>query len=151
MTAINHALTGTLIGLVVGEPLLAVPAALVSHFVCDALPHFRAAPEGEKLMRTAWFAPYLATETLFCILLVLLLLLRQPLHWQLAAICAFVAAAPDLASYKRFRLARQNKPYKPGAYVRFASAIQWFERPIGWPVEVAWFIAAVALLVPFLR
>src|SRR5665213_1220069 len=40
MTATNHALTGTAIAVVVRQPTLALPLALVSHFVCDAIPHW---------------------------------------------------------------------------------------------------------------
>ena len=38
MTATNHALTGAIIGLVIGEPVLAIALAFASHFICDALP-----------------------------------------------------------------------------------------------------------------
>jgi len=151
MTAINHAMTGAIIGLVVGQPLIAVPAALASHFVCDALPHFRSSEEGEAFLRASWFVNYLVIEVLLCVALVALLAYTGPLHWQLAVACAFLAAAPDLISYKRFRLARLRKRYNPGAYVRFASKIQWFEKPIGAMVEVAWFAAAAIILLPFLR
>jgi len=50
MTATNHALTGAAIGLLVGEPLIAVPAAIASHFICDALPHYgRVGPDSRRL------------------------------------------------------------------------------------------------------
>jgi hypothetical protein len=151
MTATNHALTGAAIGLIAGQPLIALPAALASHFVCDALPHFRSAREGESFLRASWFVRYLVAEVVLCGIVVLSLYFIRPLHWQLAAACAFVAASPDLISYKRFKLARLNKRYTPGLYVRFASRIQWFERPIGAVVEVAWFAAAIIIILPFVR
>lgn len=151
MTATNHAITGAVIGLVVGQPLIALPAALVSHFICDALPHFRSAQKGESFLRAKWFASYLVAEVILCAIIVIIFAYVRPLHWQLAVLCAFVAAAPDLASYERFKKARQHRLYKPGAYVRFASKIQWFERPIGAVVEIAWFIAGIVILLPFFR
>lgn len=39
MTATNHALSGALIGVFLPLPV-AIPVALMSHFVLDALPHF---------------------------------------------------------------------------------------------------------------
>lgn len=151
MTATNHALTGSVIGLVIGEPLLAIPAAIASHFVCDALPHFKPdKPEGE-LLKSKGFRNYLVAEAGVCFLIVMALAVFQPLHWVLAAICAFAAAAPDLLSINKYLKIRSGKPWHPGRYARFADGIQWFSRPIGGVVEVAWFIGAIVLLVPFFR
>jgi hypothetical protein len=40
MTATGHALVGTVIAAKVGNPALAIPIAIASHFLCDALPHW---------------------------------------------------------------------------------------------------------------
>ncbi len=40
MTATGHALVGTIIAAKVGNPALAIPIALASHFLGDALPHW---------------------------------------------------------------------------------------------------------------
>lgn len=40
MTATGHALIGTVIAAKVGNPALAVPIAIGSHFLADALPHW---------------------------------------------------------------------------------------------------------------
>jgi hypothetical protein len=40
MTATGHALIGTVIAAKVGNPVLAIPIALASHFIADALPHW---------------------------------------------------------------------------------------------------------------
>lgn len=149
MTATNHALTGAAIGFIVGQPLLAIPLALLSHFVLDAIPHFKPRGAGESFMKGLKFQNYLIAEALICFVIVIALFVTDPPNWQLAAVCAFVAAAPDLISAKRYFRARAGKKYTPGRYVRFASGIQWFEKPIGGVVEVAWFIAMVIILVPF--
>ncbi len=151
MTAINHALTGSVIGLAVGQPWLAIPAAIVSHYVCDALPHFKANLPDDILLKTRGFRNYLAAEAALCFSLVLALAVFQPLHWVLAAVCAFAAAAPDLLSINKYLLMRKGRRWKPGRYARLASKIQWFERPIGGLVEVAWFVGAIVLLVQFFR
>jgi hypothetical protein len=150
VTATNHALTGTLIGLVVGEPLLAIPLALASHYVCDVIPHFGTGLPFNQVLRTKAFRTYLFAEAAICFLIVLGLAILQPMHWQLAAVCAFVAAAPDWLSFNRFISIRRGKQWRPGWYSRFAAGIQWFERPIGAVVEVAWLVAAIVLLVPLL-
>jgi hypothetical protein len=141
------------IGVIIGQPFIAIPAALISHYVCDAIPHFKARgfiEQGDRFLKTGWFRRYLLTEASLCGVIVMLLAILQPVHWQLAVACAFLAASPDFFAFKRFKRANQGKKYKPGFYARFAGGIQWFERPIGAVVEAAWFVGALALLAPFL-
>lgn len=149
MTAINHALTGAVIGLLVGEPVLAVPAAIASHFACDALPHFASSMPKEKLLRTKGFRNYLIIEAILCFLLVVCLAIFQPKHWLLASVCAFLATSPDFLWINRYLKARQGRTWHRSVYAKFAAGIQWFQRPIGAFVEVAWFVAAIFVLIPF--
>jgi hypothetical protein len=151
MRAINHALTGATIGLVSGEPLFAVPTALVSHFLLDMIPHHGSQSRNPGSLRSSLFRRTLYADALLCTLLVMVLAGRHPLHWLLGAICAFVATAPDLFWYKRYRLALAGKNWRPGWFEKWASDIQWFQRPIGWLVEIAWFAAAIIVVSPFLR
>ncbi|HEY5442582.1 MAG TPA: hypothetical protein VIJ68_03525 [Candidatus Saccharimonadales bacterium] len=151
MRAINHALTGALIGLSIGQPVVALPVALASHFVCDVIPHYGANLSRADEMKSKFFQRLLLPDALLCLALVVVLAVRHPVHWEVAAICAFLAASPDLASIGQFRRVNNHKTLQPGAYVRFANGIQWFERPIGAVVEAAWLIGAIILLLPFLR
>lgn len=146
MIATNHALTGAIIGLTVSQPVPAMGLALLSHFVLDAIPHFKADQPDEKLLKTNWFRNYLIIEALLCFLLVVLLFVARPTYWFVPAICAFLAAAPDLLSFNKYLKTRRGKQWKPGWYARFAGGIQWFQRPIGAGVEVVWFFAALFTL-----
>lgn len=40
MTGLNHALAGALVAAAIDKPLIALPAALISHFALDAVPHW---------------------------------------------------------------------------------------------------------------
>jgi hypothetical protein len=151
VTAVNHALTGTVIGLTIGQPLLAVPLAVASHFICDAIPHFKMAEPDRVVIKTDRFRTYLMLEAGLCGALVAALALLQPAHWLLAAVCAFAAAAPDFFWINKYLTIRRGKKWRPGAFAKFAGAIQWFQRPVGAVVEVAWFAAAIILLAPFIR
>ncbi len=151
MTAVNHALTGTLIGLATGQPLIALPAALASHFVCDALPHYGSLLPDEVLLKTKGYQRYLMAEAAICFGIVLTLAILQPVYWLLAAICAFVAASPDLLSIDRYIKTRRGQSWRAKGYFKFAIGIQWFGRPIGAVVEVTWLIAMIILIVQFLR
>jgi hypothetical protein len=150
VTATNHALTGAVIGLVIGQPLIAVPAALASHFVCDALPHFKVDLPDKVLLKTRGFRDYLIADASLCVLLVAVLAFFQPQHWLLASVCAFLATSPDLLSINIYLKIRRGQHWKRSAFSKFAYGIQWFQRPIGAVVEVAWFVAAIIILVPFL-
>lgn len=149
MIATNHALTGALIGLLVGQPLVAIPAAFASHFICDALPHFAPSMPVEKWLRTMTFQRMLMADALGCMLLVFILALTTPEHWLLAAICAFMAAAPDLFWINEFIVTRRGKKWHPNLFSRFGVWIQWFERPIGGVVEVVWAVTAIGILSMF--
>jgi hypothetical protein len=148
MTATNHALTGALIGLSVHNPWLALPAALVSHLICDIIPHFGI--KDKEWIRSRNFLGMLAVDILLCIVLVAVLFTAGPANWLLAAICAFVATSPDLLWIREFVLVRQRKVYKPFWLERFLVWIQWFQKPIGAYIEAAWFIGTVTLLWQFL-
>jgi hypothetical protein len=149
VTATNHALTGAIIGLVVGQPLLAVPAAVGSHFICDALPHFKFNLPDKVLLKTRGFRNYLIVDASLCVLLVICLAVFQPQHWLLASVCAFASTSPDLLWINKYLKIRHGKSWKRNSFAKFASGIQWFQRPIGAVVEVAWFAAAIIILVPF--
>jgi len=151
MRAITHAMTGAAIGFAVSEPAAALPLALASHYVLDALPHYGGGlPENEEL-NSPVFRGLLLADICLCPLFILLLAVQRPQHWILAAICAFIAAAPDLASINTYLRARRGETPKPNRYTRFAHGIQWFERPLGGVVEVAWLIAMAVILIPIIR
>lgn len=146
MTATNHALTGAIIGLSVANPFVAVIAAFLSHYICDAIPHFDEDIGAERMKKSS-FKLYLAADALFCVVLVVVLAIFRPELWFLGIVCAFLATSPDLFWINRYRHILQKKPWKPGLHSRFASKIQWFERPIGAAVEAVWFVLGVGLLI----
>jgi len=152
MTATNHALTGAIIGATIANPWVAMLAALLSHFVLDAIPHYDHV-DPNSFIKTRQFAIRLLVDAALCGTLVIALAILQPHNWWLMAICAFLGAAPDLVSANRWRHARQGKAadWKPSAYARFASKVQWFEHPIGAMVEVFWFGAVLTILISILR
>lgn len=144
MTAANHALTGAIIGLSLHQPVVAVPLAFSAHYLMDAIPHFGGVwPLGSRA-----FLRYLAVETGLCVGIVLALFVLQPSYWWLGATCAFATASPDFMWVGKFLAARSGKALKEPKHwlVRLHKDIQWFERPIGWVVEVAWAVGALSLL-----
>lgn len=151
MTATNHALTGAIIGLATGNPWLAIPVAFASHYVLDALPHYASAMPVDEFLRTRFFAILLILDAALCFGLVAALYVIHPEHWLLAAFCAFIATSPDMFWINQYVKTRAHKPWQPGLLSRFASRIQWFQRPIGAFVELVWFIGALTILTALVR
>lgn len=152
MTAVNHALTGATLAFLIGNPYVALPVALVSHFICDSLPHYGDVREANSAVGSRRFTNILLLDIALCGLLVIALATIRPEHWWLAAVCAFLATLPDAAWLPAYIRVKRGGPFlnKPNRYVRFSIWIQWFQRPIGAVVELAWFVAGSAIVAAYL-
>jgi len=132
MTAINHALTGAAIGLVVSNPVIALPLAFLSHFVCDAIPHYDApGTAAERIVSNRLIYEQIIGGAVLCFFLVLSLALLRPHNWILAAVAAFLAASPDLLWIPRWLTARRTgvDPGPNGWFYQFHHRIQWKTGP----------------------
>ena len=85
MTTTAHALTGAAIAVVIKKPKLAIPLAFLSHFACDALPHFGI---GMNFGSTNMFA-WLIIDGLAAIGFAIFLLYKKVNNPWLLAICGF--------------------------------------------------------------
>jgi hypothetical protein len=92
----------------------------------------------------------LASDAILCVLLVAVLALLRPEHWLLASFCAFMATSPDLLWINQYLKARRHLLWKPGLIARFSIWSQWFQRPIGAFVELAWFAGIVSILATYI-
>jgi hypothetical protein len=150
MTAPNHALTGAFIGLTISNPVLALPLAFLSHFVCDAIPHYDPpAPDKSALFRSKRFVwEFLILGAIGCLALVVLLAWAKPHHWLQAAICAFLAASPDLFWLPRYLSVRRTGKEQPtkNAFLRFHAKVQWLTGPRLFWLESVWFLGMSALV-----
>jgi hypothetical protein len=150
MIAPNHALTGALIGLSIGTPWIALPLAFLSHFICDAIPHYDV--PGSELERIG-SARLLYEQVLLgaglCFLLVMSLFVTKPEHWFTAAVCAFLATSPDLFWIPRFiHVRRTGKDVVLKSwFLRFHNWIQWKTAPRLIWVEIVWFTGSIGLMV----
>ncbi len=150
MTAPNHALTGALIGLSISNPLVSLPLALVSHFVCDMIPHYDDAEQDmARLIGSVRFLrTYLILGAGLCLAIALCLVVTRPQHWLTVLACAFLAASPDLFWLPRFlHVKRTGKDLPPTDwFLRFHEWIQWKTGPkLVW-LEVAWFVMGGTIL-----
>lgn len=140
MTATNHALSGALIGLVVTQPVLALPLAFISHFVLDAIPHFGLDDFGGHLKAKKKFHRILCVDAVL-LSLVIIFLIANGASWLVFA-CLFLAGSPDLIWAYRYVIKEKFGKVPPSpknAFDRFHSNIQtsqtlqgiYVEAPLG--------------------
>jgi len=145
----NHVLAGSVIGLTVKEPSLAIIIAFTSHFVMDMLPHFgypgrKGYPEALKHKLS-----YIVGSLTFISTLWILLFLIANNKW-FPLICGFTAASPDIAGWYNYVFYEKRGVSANGLlkllHVQFHRRIQKFERPWGIYVEVVLFFILLSML-----
>jgi hypothetical protein len=143
MTATNHAVSGALIAVYIHEPVIALPLALVSHFVLDSLPHL-----GIKKHNSQLFSRVLTIDMFVSALLLLGIVIIQPAYWLLMFSCAMLAMSPDLMWLPLFIRELKHQFTKPLNWLmRFHQKIQWGERPWGYLIEIPWFVLTFIFLI----
>lgn len=90
MTGTNHLLSGALIATFLPLPI-AVPLAVGSHFLLDALPHYGIEPKTRNESRS--FRTIIFADTTFSLILIALAIYFQ--YWAIL-ICGIAAFSPDL-------------------------------------------------------
>lgn len=142
MTATNHVITGVVIGAVAANPVIALPIAVLSHFVLDALPHF-----GGFVHTSRAFLYSLSADMAAAAGTLLVIILLRPTHWPVLVMAGIAAASPDLMWFPRWLNELRGKANKPMDQIaRFHSAIQRSETKKGILVEIVWFLSIGYLL-----
>lgn len=152
MLITNHVLAGSVIGLAVKEPILAIIISFISHFLMDALPHFgypgrKGYPEvlKHKMSYFVGFATFLST------LGIIFFLITHQQYFPL--ICSFIAASPDVAGWYNYSAYEKKGELAKGIlklfHVQFHRRIQNFEHPWGIYVEILVFVILLLTLFSF--
>lgn len=146
MTGINHAVTGMLVAVAVKQPAIALPAAFLSHFAVDMLPHWDYKVPGLPRMRRL----VIATDLLASVWLIVLVAVLLLSHGWLAFLGGFLGILPDTMWLPYILHGKDSPMYKKTLLHvtrRFHSRVQWSESGIGFAVEVIWFVLMLLLLV----
>lgn len=139
MTAINHALTGSLIGLGLGN-VLAWPLAFASHFLLDSLPHFGDEKRLPLGSRPFWLM--LTVDGLLVLLLAGIILAQAEKPWVVLG-AAGLAVSPDLSHLNQLS---PRKIMPSGKLHKLHQRIQRSETPRGLIVELLWLLAGTLVL-----
>lgn len=146
MVSSNHMIIGITTAAVLRQPFIILPAAFVSHFIFDAVPHFGFKNQkgfGNALKFRVTY--YVIAFDFISWTIALFIAFR--LGW-LAVIAGLLAASPDLIwTYRYLFYERRGNIPPENWFTRFHKWIQWGERPWGIGIEVCTFILLSYFLV----
>ena len=134
----------------VKQPAIALPLAFLSHYVLDAIPHF-GIHEDDVVKRNAhWlFRTVVSVDTVLAATLIIAVPLLADVHvngWLI--LCDMLAGiAPDsvwIYRHLHFMYKKIERPF--GKISQIHQRIQWFEKPWGLPVEVAWVVVSLVVI-----
>lgn len=138
-------MTGALIAVAVQRPILAIPLALLSHFIADMMPHYGAGDVSfNKRDSQKHFILQQAIDAYLAVGLMWLIpfALQKYQAPSVTAWCMLAAFLPDVIWPYQYVMAKRRGTYPPlNWYTRFHKAIQWCERPWGAYVEFGWLLA----------
>ena len=144
MTATNHAVTGVLVAAAINRPAIALPAALLSHFAIDEIPHWDHAFKNQLYSKISYIVDiFLAVA----IMVVMMLTLKTSAYLVLGA--GVLGMLPDLMWITEFngpRLAKERNKNTWNKIRWFFHIVQWSETPKGFFVEAIWLILTLIIL-----
>lgn len=112
MTATGHALIGTVIAAKIGNPVLAVPIAIGSHFLADALPHWDTGYHREHKSNTKFFVESaIDVLTGFVLSYALIQLFFPSTNLGYAFLIIIMAQAPDWLTAPYLFLNMKSAPF----------------------------------------
>jgi hypothetical protein len=132
-----------MIASIISQPLLSIPLAFASHFVCDTIPHFGINMKfGSKAMYT-----WLTVDGIAAVCFGLLLLFYGVASPLILFIAGFAAMSPDLA-WLYYGLRGDHTKIHPHDYLsRFHSKIQWYQKVPGIYIELLWAALMIAVII----
>jgi hypothetical protein len=139
MTGLNHAVTGALVAAAIDKPALALPAALLSHFVIDAIPHWNYRFNPDIARRQTVMLADLALSSA----LILILAVTVEANPYLIILGGLLGILPDAMWLRYFISGRSSVTGSPKRLInrlrKFHFWIQWSETSWGLAIEAVWF------------
>lgn len=144
MTATNHAVTGILVAVAIKQPALALPAAFLSHFIIDTIPHW-----DHKFKNHHYTQVSIIIDLALASLLTLILMITLNAPVYLILLGSFFGAVPDITWIKEFKTPVLNREVGKSLWQKanwFFHWIQWSETRNAVVVEVIWLMITLTIL-----
>jgi hypothetical protein len=139
MTWLNHAATGAAIATAIDRPIVALPAAFLSHFVIDVIPHWDFKFKGN--LREMQAGRLIDINLALIFLIIVIAIYHGPAGLILAS--GLIAILPDAIFLPYFTTGKITYKFKSRvlkSFNDFSLAIQKSETRGGIFVELGWFI-----------
>ena len=143
MIATNHALTGAVIAVVIKQPVLAIPLAFTSHFICDAIPHFGVDLKFNSRAMYVW----LILDGLFALSAAGFLLWYGVESPVLLAMCGFVATSPDFGWLYYGLNNKLGKVVEYDTLTKIHHIVQWYQKVPGIIIEISWATLMICIII----
>src|SRR5581483_638815 len=146
MTELNHAATGALVAAAINRPILSIPAALLSHFAADTIPHWKYIIPHHIGRRQVIMLADLALS----LALLLFLAVTVDANPFLVIVGGLFGILPDTMWLRHFITGRLSITGSPKRLInrirQFHFWIQWSETSKGLIVEAVWFPLMIWLI-----
>lgn len=145
MTLTNHFITGVSIAVATKNPFIALPLALVSHYLLDSLPHY-GFKDYESRNKLIFFSMIIFDLIIFALLIKSLISWSVPTWYFLAGVFAYL---PDFAWYYTWAVTEKFGSLAPNHKSRlnnFHMRIQKYERLWGIVPEIVYGTALFILI-----
>jgi hypothetical protein len=143
MTATGHALIGTVIAAKIGNPALAIPIALASHFAADAIPHWDTGYHRRQKSKQRFFAQtFIDVAIGFALSYGLISLFFPSTNLTYAFFIMLIAQLPDWLTAPYLFFDMDFPPFSSSYKLQ-----KIFDRSIGMPWGVINQVAAVILII----
>lgn len=142
MIGLNHALTGALVAVAVDQPIVSLPAAFLSHFVIDSLPHWNYQIPGRKKLRPI----VIGVDMILSTIGIALIAVFVDADFWLFFLGGLLGILPDtmwLPYILTGKPTPKNKNNLLHVIRRFHFKIQWSESYKGAVVELAWLVMLI--------
>ncbi len=144
-------LSGAVVAVALHQPIFVFPAAFLSHFLLDVMPHFGIKEDHPAERNRHPLFHYIVTIDVvlaLCLIVLLPLTLKESVSWWVLVISMILAMSPDLVWVRGFISEVRTKTDfdRYGWLSKWHQKIQWFEKPWGLITEVIWFGAMATLL-----
>ncbi len=139
MTGINHALTGATVAAAINRPLLSLPAALLSHFIVDMIPHWNYGIKPHSRRQIV-----MLTDLSLSIALSIILATTVNATPYIVFFGGLLGILPDFMWMNFFIKGKVDIVGRPKSIInrirKFHLFIQWSETAWGIYVEAVWFL-----------
>ena len=145
MIATNHALTGAAIAVVIKQPILAIPLAFVSHFICDAIPHFGVDLKFNSRAMYTWLI--IDGKSVFYRGYYAMGNLSMADGTPTGGVYGFVAMSPDFAWLYYGLNNKLGKVVEYDSLTKIHHIVQWYQKVPGIIIEISWATLMICIII----